>query len=140
MQSPALDLAVTAFQAESYMQFAAASAMLGTNADLRKRFSLDVASMFLCDLDLPDAARPDDFDFEDLPDPVDEPALARTLLRWGEHLPNERGRLEEAREHIDRWVQSETGTPVPPEVVPDLRRFGQAVRYVRWTWGTPVCR
>lgn len=54
IESPALDLVVTFFGAESYMEFAAASALLGTREDLERYFGLRQVSMIMFNMSLPD--------------------------------------------------------------------------------------
>ncbi|MBU0639663.1 MAG: ABC transporter permease, partial [Planctomycetes bacterium] len=92
IQSPALDLAVTAFQAESYMQFASASALLGTQQDLKDKFGLDVVSLILGNLDLPPTPLPDWFEKDGLPDAADERDLATRMLAISavDEVPEER--------------------------------------------------
>lgn len=133
IQSPALDLAVTAFQAESYMQFAAASAVLGTREDLKERFGLDLASMVMCDLDLPPTEVPSTFDPGHLPRFTRDDDVARTILAWGDHLPNEREMLDRIGPALHRWFGDADANPLPEEIRPDLQRFGKALRYLEWS-------
>ncbi|MCH7527704.1 MAG: ABC transporter permease, partial [Planctomycetes bacterium] len=62
IQSPALDIAVTYFQADSYMMVAAAGSVLGTLDDARKHFGVDGASLFLMNFTLPDTPHPPMFE------------------------------------------------------------------------------
>lgn len=132
IESPALDLAVTAFQAQSYMQFAAASAILGTRADLKEKFGLDVVSMFMCDLDLPPAQVPPDFDTARLPNYSDERAVASAALAWREFLPNEQETIERIERAVTAVGEAASATALPPEVQSDLRRFAKVIRRIEW--------
>jgi len=137
VQSPALDLAVTAFQAQTYMQVAAASAILGTQSDLKEKFGLDLVSMFMCDIDLPAAQPPPDFDPADLPDFSDTAAVARTMLAWGDHIPNEGDTLERIGPAVRTWLAGHQGSRLPDGVQTELRRFAEAIRRVAWSSATP---
>jgi putative ABC transport system permease protein len=133
VQSPALDLAVTAFQAESYMQLAAASAVLGTREDLRERFGLDLASMLMCDLELPPSAVPPTFNPSDPPRFTQDEDVARTILAWEPSLPGEREMLDRIGRALRQWSEHPKAHPLPDEIRPDLRRFGRALQYLAWS-------
>ena len=136
VQSPAMDLAVTAFQAESYMQFAAASAVLGTREDLKKKFGLDMVSMFMCDLDLPPSLPPPDFDPLNLPDFTRDAAVARAMLSWSQSLTNEGEAVEGVHTVLGQWLDAGAGTVLSPEPRSELRRFAKAIRWLRGSSGT----
>ncbi len=140
IESPAMDLAVTAFQAQSYMQLAAASAILGTREDLKEKFGLDVVSMFMCDITLPSAPIPPDFDVSRLPDPGMDEAVAEVALRWQPYLPNERDTLDRLRGDLARWREASkagAGTLAgssrvpPPAIRRDLQRFAKAIQRLK---------
>jgi len=133
IQSPALDIAVTAFQATSYMQFAAASAMLGTRADLKEKLGLDVVSMFMCNLDLPPVPPPPDFHLADSPDYRSDETIAKLILSWSDDLPNERATMDRIREPLQAWL-AEPGRPLAPELRAELLRFGRALRRLEDDW------
>ncbi len=136
IESPALDLAVTAFQAESYMQFAAASAILGTRADLIDKFGLDIVSMFMCDIDLPPAPVPPDFDPASLPDFTDDAAIAGSLLRWAKYLPNEADVIARITPVLRTWLDSDRDTPLSENVRRELRRYARATQRLTWSSST----
>ncbi len=136
VQSPALDLAVTAFQAESYMQFAAASALLGTREDLKDRFGLDLVSMFMCDLDLVPTEPPADFDPRNLPDYRDDAAVAHALRLWSDSLPNEREAFERIGSTPSTWLGAVKEHAAPNEIQSDLQRFARTIRWLRRSSGT----
>ncbi|UCE59685.1 MAG: ABC transporter permease [Phycisphaerales bacterium] len=132
LQSPALDLAVTAFQASSYMQLAAASVVVGTHNDLRDKFDLDVVSFLLCNLDIPDVTPPPGFNLDTLPDVADERAVARAVLDWQEHLPLESGLLADIGPELESWLALSDDVPASPESKGTLRRFARAIWSVTW--------
>lgn len=132
VESPALDLAVTAFQATSYMQFASASAILGTRADLKEKFGLDLVSMFMCDVDLPPTEVPPGFNPLNLPDSTSDAAVARAVLSWGEYLPNEQEMLERVGISLRAFREARYDGVPPPELGIELRRFGKAMRRLAW--------
>ncbi len=133
IQAPALDLAVTAFQAETYMQFAASAALLGTRDDLREKFDLDVVSMFMCDIDLPPASVPPGFDMGSLPDPTSEESVARALLHWAPFLPNEADTMSWLAPTLTTWLAAGTNTPLPSASRGELKRFAKAIQTLRRT-------
>ena len=132
VQSPALDMAVTAFQAESYMQIAAASALLGTHEDLRERFGFDGVSMMMCDLDF-SSSSPPSFDPRNLPNYADQMSVTRALLLWQKYLPTEREALEPLNPPLRQWLTSGGARSFPEDAEPLLRRFGQAIQRVTWS-------
>ncbi|MEK6677356.1 MAG: FtsX-like permease family protein [Planctomycetota bacterium] len=134
IQSPPLDLAVTAFQATSYMQFAAASAMLGTHSDLREKFGLDVVSMMMCDLSLDDTFPPAMCSNVNPPDASSDRAIARTFLDWGPSIPEEHDEMETVGGPLRSWLETEEETPLPAELAPALRRFGRVLTSLSWSW------
>jgi ABC-type antimicrobial peptide transport system permease subunit len=136
VESPAMDMAVSAFQAESYMQFAAASALLGTASDLKEKFGLDIVSMFLFDLDLPETELPPDFDPQHLPDFGDEEAVADALLAWSPYLPSEQERLGAILTELAAWRGSGREAVLPDAARSELERFAQAIRKLAWSSST----
>lgn len=128
VQSPALDMAVTAFQATSYMQLAAASALLGTQADLRDKFGLDVVSMVMCNFELPAADPPPGFDVGNLPDYTDNRAVAAVMLRWAPLIPNERETFSQIEPTMRQWLDADAREAIPDVVAPSLQRYRKAIR------------
>lgn len=131
VQSPALDLAVTAFQAESYMQFAAASAVLGTRDDLKEFFGLDVVSMFMCNTDLSPADPPPDFDPEHWPHPTDTINIVTAMLRWAPSLVDQADTFERIGADLRTWIETGATTPLPQASQVEVRRFSQALAFLR---------
>ncbi|MFQ5590431.1 MAG: FtsX-like permease family protein [Phycisphaerae bacterium] len=136
IQSPAVDLTATAFRASSYMQFAAASVMLGTHRDLKEKFGLDIASLVLLDLNLPPARPPESFDPDDLPDPSDTRSVARAALRWGEYLPCQQDVLARIRPQIEAWLAAVSEATLPQDSAAEIHRFARAIRHVRLRQGS----
>jgi putative ABC transport system permease protein len=129
VQSPALDIAVTFFQADSYFQLAAASAMLGTRQDLQDRFGIDRVSMFLCDLERSDIPPPPAFGPVDY---TDNRAVAVAILAWKDALPFERPRIEAVEAELRLWLG--TGTTLSDQAAAQVRHFGLALRRVWWNY------
>lgn len=141
VSSPALDLAVTAFQATSYMDFAAAAAMLGTMDDLKQRFGLNIVSMVMFNFDLETTPAPDEFSEKDVPYYRDDRLLAEMVRRWLDRLPEERAWLPAALGDIDPWLRNPS-MPTPPATREALLRLGKAIRAASFEWddSTPVQR
>ena len=68
VDSPALDIAASFFQAQSEMRVVAVGSVIGTNADLKRYFGIDSAKLALMNLDLPPEPVPADW-----PPPRDAP-------------------------------------------------------------------
>jgi len=134
IQSPALDLAVTSFQATSYMQFAAASAMLGTQEDLRDKFGLDAVSMFMCNLDLTHTPPPQAFQEPVPPEYKKDRVLVKLILEWSELLPEERETIERITPTLRDWLDGPEDAPLPAEISLDVVRFGRALRWLDSDW------
>lgn len=134
IQSPALDLTVTMFQATSYMQFAAAAALLGTNADLEKRFGLKLASMLMVDLNLQKVAVPHEFLRPEPPDPREVHAMARFVAAISNQIPEERETLENLVPQIESLLKIDEEVSSPAVHHPDWNRYVRATRAVYWTW------
>ncbi len=132
IQSPALDLAVTGFQATSYLQFAAASALLGTREDLEDKFGLDVVSMFMLDLDLPQTSPPADFDPSRAHEYVEDRVVAETVLRWADRLPSEGPLRKRIGPQLEAWLASEGDARLPGDLREELRRYANAMSWVQW--------
>jgi putative ABC transport system permease protein len=141
VQSPALDMAVTAFQASGYLQIAAATALLGTQADLKEKLGFDGVSMFMCDLNLPQSTPPASFDPMELPIFRDRRSVARAILDWGEALPTQHDQIEAVRPQLQQWLDSsadehEVGTmPLAQDTNQLLHRFAVAIQRLYWAQG-----
>ena len=130
IQSPALDIAVTAFQAESYLQFAAATAILGTRKDLKAKFGLDVVAMFMFEVELSPVDLPEGFRFSDWPEVGDEQAVAKAALAWVNSLPEESASLGRVVPEIRSWLEAGAATTLSHEARTELRRFAQALFWI----------
>ncbi|MFQ5413276.1 MAG: FtsX-like permease family protein [Phycisphaerae bacterium] len=130
IESPALDIAVTFFQATSYMQFAAASAVLGTRQDLQDKFGLDIVSMIMADLNLTDTAPPPDFSASSLPHHASNKAVAAAMRRWADRLPNEAAALSAIDDDLAAYVAGDA--ELSPAARDEVVRFARALRYVSW--------
>ena len=129
VQSPALDLAVTAFQATSYVQFAAASAILGTRKDLLDKFDLDVVSMMMVNLDLPKTEPPPEFYSEGGVPHADAIALSGLVCTWTDRLPNQADVMERVCPTLSSWAHAgDPSAPLPDEAAQAARRFALAAK------------
>ncbi len=133
VQSPAMDIAVTAFQATSYMQIAAASAVLGTQQDLRDKFGIDRISMFMFDLDLPEVPVPPDFDPNHLPPLGDRSAVIDAMIRWAPHLPNETDAMQRVLPMVTAWREGDRSQSLSHEAAFAAARLEKAIQRVHWS-------
>jgi ABC-type antimicrobial peptide transport system permease subunit len=132
VQSPILDLTVSAFQASSYMQFAAANVVIGTNADLRSRFDLDVASMIIFDLNFRETDPPAYFSrLEASTNSVDWPLV---LEAWLPLLPFDNDYLEVPAGDLAAWRASGCAMPPPESLAAFCERVRKAHRRAAWSW------
>ncbi len=138
VQAPVLDLAVTAFQATSYLELAAANTFIGTRADLVDKFGLDVVSSVMCDLDLPTTEPPDVF-CQPRP-PRDGPDWVELVPRISDRLPKERDVTERILPVLRSWVDAGSEGPFPAvaghsvDVGAEFDRYSRAFRRVTWSW------
>jgi len=134
VQWPAMEITVTFFRAESYLKFAGASAVLGTREDLADKFGLDVASMFMCDIDLPPAPVPELFRQDAAPDSTDSKVMVESLLAVRYSLPNQADYFDPVLPSLRTWLEAAAKGEPPDEAAPAVRRFGRAMRYVSRRW------
>ena len=128
VQSPALDIAVTYFQADSYMMVAAAGSILGTLDDAKRHFGLDAVSLFLMNFDLPDTLPPPMFESDTTPG-VDDRSVAKALLDWGDRLTHDRQEIDALRPRLRRWMSN------PDEPVDYLiRPYRESLAHVADDW------
>ena len=132
--SPAFDLAVDFFQAGSYMEFAGASAVLGTREDLRRHFDLDVVALLLSNLDIPEAPVPAAFVRKVLPDSHDLPSVARAMLEWEPLLTTVAPWLAGDRPELEAWLADPAGQPLGPAAQAGLDRSARAFDYIHRRW------
>ncbi len=67
VRSPAMDIAVQYFQADSYMMLASSSSVLGTLDDLREHFGIDTLTMFMMNIELDMSTPPQAFELSEAP-------------------------------------------------------------------------
>ncbi len=132
VESPALDIAVTFFQADSYMMLASAGSFLGTLDDARRVFGTDLVSMFMINVRLPEASAPPEFRADTPPDTAHHP-LAKAILTWQDRLPNERETLAAMHENL-RDFAGGTVRAVKPETLRELTRFARAIADTAKFW------
>jgi len=135
VQSPALDIAVSYFQADSYMTLAASGAILGTLADARDKFLLDDISTFLLNFNLPPTAPPTAFE-ADTPPQLDAQSVAASMLAWAAHLPTEADRLATMRDELTHFAANKA--PLPSETARELTRYRRALAFVAQSRAQPA--
>ncbi len=133
VRSPAMDIAVTYFQADSYMMLASASSVLGTLDDLAHYFDMDAVRMFLMNIQLPESPPPADFANSKPPARSSDRVVAQHVLNWLNHLPLEQERLAAVREELQQWHTGETARP-SPGLARQLRRYQRALAEVSRQW------
>jgi len=132
VQAPILDLTVTAMQASSYLQFAAANVLIGTRKDLKDRFDLDVVSMAMFDLEFPPTRPPEAFYSESAVAPA---LAAENLDQWITKLPYHQEEYARVRAELNG-----AGADGPPDAhsyyytVPFFKRAILAMRRAGWQW------
>lgn len=139
IQSPALDIAVTYFQADSYMMVAAAGSVLGTLDDARKHFGIDGASLFLMNFTLPDTPHPPMFESQ-TPPAVTNELVAGALLEWGDRLTHDRDEINALGPRLRQWASRAVPGPVKDGFL--IKRYRRCLAYVadRWEGLTPSQR
>lgn len=96
VRSPAIDIAVSFFQADTYMMIASASAVLGTLQDLQRCFHVADHSMYLLDVEVGTAPAPEVFASAE-PPALSPRELARLALTCLDRLPAEQAYLAPQR-------------------------------------------
>ncbi|MCP4592245.1 MAG: ABC transporter permease, partial [bacterium] len=137
VQSPALDIAVSYFQADSYMTLAAGGAVLGTLEDTKDRFMIDAISTFLLTFDLPAIAPPAEFAQAEPPG-LEAKSIAGRMMGWAKDLPHEGGRLAEFADVLGAFRDG-SGVLSPP-AGREVRRYQRALAFVAQTRARPVPR
>ncbi|MCA9251321.1 MAG: ABC transporter permease [Phycisphaerales bacterium] len=99
VRSPAMDIAVQYFQADSYMMLASSSSVLGTLDDLRKNFGIDTLTMFMMNIDLETSPTPKAFEATSVP-PESRTWWWERIDQWLPLLPLDDGELDVLRKEI----------------------------------------
>ncbi len=138
VQSPALDIAVTYFQADSYMMVAAAGSVLGTLGDAKRVFGTDAISMFLMNFALPEIPPPAIFATE-TPPPCGLDNIAESLVEWGSQLVLQREDVADVLSAVAVWDRS---TPMQQYLRGLLSPYVQSMKKTAdaWDGATPVQR
>lgn len=135
VQSPALDIAVSYFQADSYMTLAASGAVLGTLADVRDRFLLDEVSTFLLNFHLSPTVPPEAFE-ADTPPSLDAASVARSMLALTPHLPEEAEHLTGMTDALTAYLDAKA--PLSRQLERELSRYQRALAFVAQTRNRPA--
>ncbi len=140
VRSPAMDIAVQYFQADSYMMLASSSSVLGTLDDLRKNFGIDTLTMFMMNIDLETSQPPVAFDQPASP-PESRTWWWERIEQWLPMLPLDEDDVDVLRKEI-----AEMGDQERVYWGPALRRLYRehvaAVDFLRdqWVELTPAAR
>lgn len=132
VESPALDIAVTFFQADSYMMLAAAGSFLGTLADAERCFGIDSVTMFMMNIDLAKTEAPPGFESPDPPSTVHS-HLAESILAWRDRLPEEADVLAPLAPRLEAFKSDASGLG-DAETLAVLTRYGQALSDITSSW------
>ncbi len=132
VQSPALDIAVTYFQADSYMVRAASASVLGTIADADRCFGLRDMGMFMLNVTLPSAHRPAAFDAA-APPGIDARSAFQAMIDWQASLPNERSVLEAVVPQL-RARLADPSAPFDALAVQTVQRYRIVLQSVAEEW------
>ena len=133
VRSPSMDIAVSYFQADSYMMLASASSVLGTIDDLKKHFGIDAVKMFLMNIDLPESPYADEFAEGEPPYGVDQRWIAGRLETWSDNLPLEREFVLGIKQDLEKWLDGHARVP-SGKLRKVLYRYAQALAEVRHQW------
>ncbi len=130
VKSPALDVAVTYFQADSYMMIAAASSVLGTLDDAREVFGIDSITLFLMNFVPLEGEAPPLFQ-ADSPPRVNDRLVAKELLNWGDRLPVDGDEWVLLQSRLLQWLSRR---PAETDFGWALLRFRRSLDYVVARW------
>lgn len=118
VQSPAIDLAATYFQAQTEMRVAAVGSVIGSNDDMRKYFRSTGTKLVLLNFDLPPAPVPPDW-----PPPRDTTAGAVLPFRYyDESVPVEKRWIAYCQDRVLDEIRTRLDAP---------RAFGGTVRELK---------
>ncbi len=132
VRSPAMDIAVSYFQADTYMMIAAASAVLGTLDDLERCFGIRDMSMFLMNIELPPAEPPPAF-FANKSPASSLDALADVLPQWLPRLPFETETMQPLTDELAAWSREQEFV-ASATLRRELRRYQAALRNTADHW------
>ena len=132
VRSPAMDIAVSYFQADTYMMIAAASSVLGTLDDLERYFGIDSISMLLMNVD-PVVSEPPEAFASDIPPDTSDRAVAGVMGDWLGHLADERGEVGRLVKAFDAYAGGRRG--LGRQAYTQLLRYVRALRPVTEAWG-----
>jgi len=132
VRSPAIDIAVSFFQADTYMMIASASAVLGTLDDLVNRFHVRDHTMYLLDIELAKVATPELFKAPKPPE-LYLTGLAKLALQCMAVLPAEDAHLAPYRAMFEKFAGTQrSGLSLPAR--DELRRYGAALDEAAEDW------
>jgi len=131
VRSPAMDIAVSYFQADTYMMIAAASSVLGTLDDIERYFGIDDVKMVMSNIELDESDPPPAFVSDEPPETTSR-KVATAIPSWLPHLPKERDRMTPLLAAID--AHGEQGRRLDDPARSELIRFRNAILSVADQW------
>jgi len=132
VRSPSMDIAVSFFQADTYMMIAAASAVLGTLDDLARHFHVHDHTMYLMDLEPGESAAPSLFTQDARPQ-LDLTQFASLAIECSRLIPAE-GKILERHLPALRSLVAGTGTDSGPAARAELARYMEALSQAAQNW------
>ncbi len=137
VESPALDIAATYFNADSHLMAAQVNGVMGTLADAKRYFGVqDEMTLFLLNFDLPATEPPRLFREPKLPSLTRPWRLAEAMTDWAAVMPERRAELQAiaaAWPQAGEGAREYTWVSLPAELAV-LRSFRAAFDAVRDDW------
>lgn len=132
VRSPAMDIAVSYFQADTYMMIAAGASVLGTLDDLERCFQNPNISMLMANIELPQTDPPKEFHADTLPD-TDHRRIAEYIVSWLDRLPLERDVAGKSITAIEQFAKP-GGRIGDAKALGHLSRFRAALNLIGEQW------
>ncbi|MGD8451957.1 MAG: FtsX-like permease family protein [Phycisphaerae bacterium] len=107
VDSPALDIAASFFQAQSEMRVVAVGSVIGTNADLKRYYAIEGVRLALVDFDLPPEPVPPGWP----PDPDSADAAGLTVDFYDRQIPVDQRWQRWREEAVLRDLRARLGAP-----------------------------
>ncbi len=130
VQSPALDIAVNYFQADSYMMLAASGSILGTLADVREHFGIDKVTLILFNIDQPTGDTPEWFRREQPPAATIASTVA-FIVDTGLPACSDPEEFDILLPRLKTWLE-DTSQPFPDPFL--IEHYRDALGYVANRW------
>jgi len=137
VESPALDIAATYFNADSHLMAAQVNGVMGTLADARRYFGINnEITLFLINFDLPTAEPPRFFHEKAIPSLTRPSRLMSWIDDWPDRMPERRAELETIRaawSQLGSRADALTWTTLPADLAM-LRTIRSTIDAARESW------